>query len=245
MLVSSKPGPAWRANGVTCNLHFMKTTPTLFIGDKNYSSWSLRPWLCLRWARIEFNEQLISLAQEGYGSGQIEDVLRVSPAGKVPALHVGTLRIWDSLAIAEWVAEQAPAMWPADAADRAEARSVVSEMHAGFPDLRDELPMNIQRRYEAHHLSAGALRNIDRVVSIWTGLRSRFAAHGPWLFGRRSIADAFYAPVATRFRTYGIDLPGAASAYSETLFADADFIVWETAPITDRFDFIDRVFTAQ
>ena len=220
----------------------MKTVPTLFIGNKNYSSWSLRPWLCLRWAKIAFEEELISLAQEGYGRGQIEDVLRVSPAGKVPVLHVGDVQIWDSLAIAEWVAEQAAQMWPADADCRAEARSVVCEMHSGFPDLRDELPMNIQRRCTAKGLSGGAQRNIARVVSIWTGLRSRFSAAGPWLFGQRSIADAFYTPVATRFRTYAIDLPDSAGAYAETLLSDADFKIWEAAPITDHFDILDRVF---
>ena len=217
--------------------------PKLFIGNKNYSSWSLRPWLCLRWGEIEFEEELISLAQEGYGIQQIRGILRVSPAGKVPALHAGDLNIWDSLSIAEWAAERAPALWPSDAGTRAEARSVVCEMHSGFTHLRDQLPMNIERRCKASGLAEGTLRDIHRVQEIWLGLRAKYAAEGPWLFGRRSIADAFYAPVASRFRSYGIELPDSLIKYSETVFSDTHFLQWEAAPISDCFDFIDQLFS--
>ena len=216
--------------------------PILYLGNKNYSSWSLRPWLCLRWAGIEFEERLISLKQEGYGRGEIAEVLDVSPAGKVPALHVGSSKIWDSLAIAEWAAEQEPELWPQDPAVRAEARSVVCEMHSGFPDLRDQLPMNIERRCRASNLRPATYRDIRRVLAVWDTLRSKYAAHGPWLFGRRTIADAFYAPIVTRFRTYGIEVPQSAADYASTLLDDADFRVWEAQPIPERFEFIDEVF---
>lgn len=217
--------------------------PVLHLGNWNYSSWSLRPWLCLRWGGIEFDDNLISLAQTGYGSGEIKDVLAVSPTGRVPALHVGDTHLWDSLAIAEWAAEKAPSLWPAEEGTRALARSAVCEMHSGFPDLRDQLPMNINRRCTASNLRDGTHRDIQRVQSLWSQLRERFGQDGPWLFGKRSIADAFYAPVATRFRTYGIEVSGPAQAFTDALFADADFLFWEQAPVTDRFEFIDNIFT--
>lgn len=217
--------------------------PVLFLGNWNYSSWSLRPWLCLRWGGIDFDDQLISLAQEGYGRGEIQDVLAISPTGRVPALHHDNLQIWDSLAIAEWAAEQAPSLWPADTKIRAHARSVVCEMHSGFPDLRDQLPMNINHRCSASKLRDGTRRDIKRVLSLWHELREQYAYAGPWLLGERSIADAFYAPVATRFRTYGIEVSGPALAYTRALFSDADFLEWEAAPVTDSFDFIDNLYS--
>ena len=217
--------------------------PILFLGNRNYSSWSLRPWLCLRWAGIPFEEKLLSLAQEGYGKGEIKEVLAVSPNGRVPALHVDNTVIWDSLAIAEWAAEQAPSLWPADPNDRAQARSATCEMHSGFFDLRDELPMNIGRRCQASGLREGTQRDIRRVLALWNELCEKHAAAGPWLFGQRSIADAFYAPVATRFRTYGIEISGPAARFADALFNDADFKTWESAPIDERFEFIDQVFS--
>lgn len=219
------------------------TTPILYIGNPNYSSWSLRPWLCLRWAGITFEERLLSLKQEGYGRGEIAEVLSVSPAGKVPALHDGDTRIWDSLAIAEWAAEQAPGLWPENAADRAVARSATCEMHSGFPDLRDQLPMNIERRCRSRDLREGTQRDIRRVLALWEELRANYHEQGPWLFGTRTIADAFYAPVATRFRTYAIDIGPGAEAFTQALFSDPDFLEWEAKPITDRFPFIDDVFS--
>ncbi len=215
----------------------------LFIGGKNYSSWSMRPWLCLRWGNIPFNESLISLLQEGYGRGEIKDVLAVSPNGRVPALRTGDTTIWDSLAIAEWAAEQNPALWPEDALTRAHARSATCEMHSGFPDLRDDLPMNIDRRCETGPLSENTQRDIRRVLGLWNGLREQYSDQGPWLFGQRSIADAFYAPVACRFRTYAIEVPEPAAQYCNALFSDPDFLAWEGAPVDQRFEYIDRFFT--
>ncbi len=224
----------------------MADLPILFIGNPNYSSWSLRPWLCLRWAGIEFEERIISLAQPGYGKQEIAELLAVAPNGRVPALHVGALRLWDSLAIAEWAAEQCRpgVLWPRDADLRALARSATAEMHSSFPDLRDELPMNIERRCVASELSNGARRDIKRVKELWSGLRALHADHGPWLFGERSIADAFFAPVATRFRTYGVKLPALVQAWCNEIFGDADFRAWEAKPITDRFPFIDEIYSS-
>lgn len=222
---------------------------TLYIGNKNYSSWSLRPWLCLRWAGIDFQEQLIRLDQPGYGKQQIAEVLAVAGSGRVPALNTDGVRIWDSLAIAEWANEAAPAaqLWPADPVLRGLARSVTAEMHAGFSGMRRDLSMNIHRRCAPPSWPDDTLADIARVVAIWTELRQDHAKLGPWLLGLRSIADAFYTPVATRFRSYGVALPAAAAAYADTLLADADFRAWEADAIPDSWDVsgysvIDRLY---
>ena len=209
---------------------------SLVIGQKNYSSWSLRGWLVLRWAGIEFDEHLIDLAQEGYGQGRIAEVLSASPNGLVPALQLGDITIWDTLAIAEWTAEQVPSMWPKAPMTRALARSVTAEMHSGFVPLRRDLPMNILRRCNARDLPLDTQNAINRVMEIWTEMRQRHSAEGAWLFGRRSIADAFFLPIATRFRTYGITLNPTAQAYSDTLLSDNDFREWEAASIPDSWD---------
>ncbi|HBS34188.1 MAG TPA: glutathione S-transferase [Parvularcula sp.] len=209
-------------------------TNTLYIGDKNYSSWSLRPWLVLRWAGVPFDERLIRLDQPGYGAGKIAEALAVSPTGRVPCLDADGLRIWDSLAIAEWAAETYPAaqLWPADKAKRAEARAVTAEMHSGFQNVRRDLSMNIRRRLErAPDLPPETHAEIARLDQIWSGLRARFSGEGPWLFGARSIADAFYAPVATRMRSYKVALGASASRWCETIFADRDFRAWEEGAI--------------
>lgn len=211
----------------------------LYIGNKNYSSWSLRPWLVLRWARIPFEERLIRLDQPGYGAGKIVEVLRVSPTGRVPCLDADGLHIWDSLAIAEWAAETFPAAqaWPADKARRAEARAVTAEMHSGFSNVRRDLSMNIHRRTAAVlSLPAETRAEIARLDQVWSGLRARFAGEGPWLFGARSIADAFYAPVATRMRSYGVSLSGSSREWCDTVFADVDFRDWEAASVPNSWD---------
>jgi glutathione S-transferase len=215
-------------------------TGHLWIGNRNYSSWSLRAWLCLRWAGVEFKETRIELDQPGYGERRITQVLAVSPSGQVPALKVGDTTIWDSLAIAEWAAESArgQALVPADTLARAEMRSVVAEMHCGFSALRQELPMNLGRRCRAQGLSEAARANVARIGSLWAGLRQRHAA-GDFLFGARSIADAYYLPVATRFRTYAVALSPSAQAYCETLLADADFKAWQRNARADA----DKAFT--
>ena len=213
-------------------------TNVLYIGNKNYSSWSLRPWLCLKWARIPFEERELQLAQPGYGRQAIVEVLNVAPNGRVPALHTEGLVVWDSLAIAEWAAEASPAaqLWPRDRRLRTEARSIVAEMHSGFAAVRRDLSMNIQRRVQVKGWPMDTAAELRRLDTLWTDLRSRHAARGPWLFGERTIADAFYAPVATRMRTYGVPLTRAAQSYCEAVFADPDFRVWEAACEPDSWD---------
>ena len=203
--------------------------PILYVGNKNYSSWSLRPWLVLTWAGIPFEERLISLGQPGYGKGRIADVLEVSPAGTVPALHAGDLRIWDSLSIAEWAAETQPEaeLWPSSFEQRAIARSAVCEMHSSFVGVRRDLPMNIHRRCPQPEWPEDTQQGIARIIELWQALRAKNASGGPWLFGARSIADAFYAPVVTRFRTYSVPLPAPLEQYSTTVLTDEAFQRWE------------------
>ncbi len=211
---------------------------TLYIGNRNYSSWSLRPWLVLKWGGIPFVEREIRLDQPGYGVGAIAEVLAVSPNGRVPCLHAGELVIWDSLAIAEWAAEERPdaGLWPRDRAQRALARAVVAEMHSGFADVRRELTMNIRRRCAPQDWQPATRAQLARLDQIWSGLREANKTAGPWLFGERGIADAFYAPVATRMRTYGVALAKSSQEWCETVFADAAFQQWETASQPDSWD---------
>lgn len=204
--------------------------PVLHIGNKNYSSWSLRPWLALKWGGIPFEENIIPLGGEGYGRAQIKEVLKVSPSGRVPALHLGDAVINDSLAICEWAAEQTPSLWPADPIVRALARSASAEMHSGFVALRTAMSCNIRRRLEREPDWNSATRaDLTRLYELWGGLRARFGGEGPFLFGQRSIADAMYAPVCTRLRTYKVSAPEDAQAYCATIFADPAFQDWERA----------------
>ena len=202
--------------------------PILYIGNKNYSSWSMRPWLALKWGAIAFDERVIPLGGEGYGKSQIREVVAVSPSGRVPALHVDGVVIYDSLAICEWAAEQAPSLWPKDKVARALARSAAAEMHSGFAAIRNAFSMNIRRRMpKAPAFDADTQADLDRLFALW---RERLAASGgPFLFGERSIADAMFAPVATRLRTYHIDTPAEVAAYCSAIFADDAFKQWEAA----------------
>jgi glutathione S-transferase len=214
-------------------------TPVLTIGNRNYSSWSLRPWLCLKWAGVAFDEHRVELDQPGYGEDGIADVLAVSPTGKVPVLRLGDTTIWDSLAIAEWAAEQGAArsgaarLLPEDALRRAQVRSACAEMHAGFSAVRRDLSMNIRRRCTATGLPADTLRDIARIERLWSGLRAAHGARGPWLFGERTMADAFHLPLATRFRTYGIALSPPSAAYAATLLGDTALRQWEDALLAE------------
>lgn len=203
--------------------------PRLYIGDRNYSSWSLRAWLCLKWAGIAFDEVFVELDQPGYGAEGIVEIKAIAPNGKLPILGLGEIAIWESPAIAEWAAERAGpgGLLPADQIRRARARSLVAEMHAGFVALRRDLPMNLRRRCCAAVLPRETLADIARIDAMWTAQRREFAAEGPFLFGSRGIADAFYLPVATRFRTYDIALSPAAADYRDTLLRDAAFLEWE------------------
>ncbi len=201
-------------------------TPILHIGNKNYSSWSMRPWLALKWGGAAFEEVLIPLGGEGYGRSEIKEVRAVSPSGRVPALNVGGVVIHESLAICEWAAEQASSLWPADALARAEARAASCEMHAGFAALRRDMAMNVRRRLaQAPDWPADTRADLARLFTIWGGALQRHG--GPFLFGARGIADAMFAPVATRLRTYGVETPPAAAAYCATIFADTAFQEWE------------------
>jgi glutathione S-transferase len=204
--------------------------PILHIGNKNYSSWSLRPWLALRWGGIQFEEHVIPLGGEGYGRSEIKEVRAVSPSGRVPALHWNDTVIHESLAICEWAAEQTPSLWPADASMRAEARAAASEMHAGFAALRRDMSMNIRRRLpRAPVWSEDTRADLQRLYELWGALRARHGGEGAFLFGPRSIADAMFAPVATRLRTYAVDAPQVAQAYCAAIFADPAFQDWERA----------------
>ena len=188
---------------------------TLVIGNKTYSSWSLRPWLLLRHGGVPFDEVRVAL----YTPESRARILAHSPAGKVPVLLDGPLRIWDSLAICEYAAERFPDRcgWPAHPAARAVARSVSAEMHAGFVSLRSELPMNCRARRSGVAPSPAARADIDRVIALVEACRAGFGGTGPFLFGAFSPADAFYAPVALRFATYGVALPPVAAAWSEAV----------------------------
>ena len=211
--------------------------PILYVGNQNYSSWSLRPWLVLKWGGIDFEMRLIRLGGHGYGSWAIPEVLAVSPPGTVPVLHADGEVIPDSLAISEWAAERVPALWPADPAARALARSAACEMHSSFGALRMNLPCNIRRRAEPRELNDQVRRDIARVEALWTSLSSRFGRGGPYLFGAApTITDAFFLPVATRFRTYGVRVSAEAQRYADALLADPTFAEWERAAIAEPFN---------
>ncbi len=200
----------------------------LVIGSKRWSSWSMRPWLSLKRTGAEFRERLISLYQAD-GQTRLE-ILPHSPSGRVPALKTGRVVIPESLAICEYLAETFPdaRLWPADADLRALGRAAASEMHAGFRALRLECPMDLARPLEAVALSEEALADIARVRALWTDLLTR--SGGPFLLGEWSNADAFFTPVATRFRTYAVD-PGSPllAAYMDRLLSWPDFLEWEAA----------------
>lgn len=200
-------------------------TLTLIIGNKNYSSWSLRPWILARHLQLEFNEQLIPLDQPDSAAR----IRAVSPAGRVPVLLRDGTRVWESIAIGETLCELAGRGLPAESGARALARSVSSEMHAGFQALRAQWPMNA-RATGRHTLMTPALRqDIQRIDALWSACRARSAAQGPWLFGDYSLADAMYAPVALRFRTYGAQLSPAAHQYVAAVLADAHLQEWLAA----------------
>jgi glutathione S-transferase len=209
----------------------------LVIGNKAYSSWSLRPWLLLRESGIAFDEIMIPL----YQPDSPRKIRERSPSGRVPALIDGDLTVWDSLAICEYLAERFPKAkgWPEDPKARAVARCVCAEMHSGFAAVRTELPMNLRGRRTGVTPSDTARAEIDRIFEIWSDCRRQFGADGKFLFGRFGIADAMYAPVVTRFATYGIELTGEVRAYSEAILALASLKEWTQAAREE-----DRVITA-
>jgi glutathione S-transferase len=196
---------------------------TLVIGNKNYSSWSMRPWVALTAFGIPFTEVRVLLDQPDTASR----IAEFSGAGRVPVLVAGEMTIWDSLAICEYLAEQFPEkhMWPQDVAARAMARSVSAEMHSGFSDLRTAMPMNIRQHLPGRGRTPGAQGDIGRICEIWEECLARFGHH-QFLFGDFSIADAFYAPVVMRFRTYGVSLAPALQAYCDRMQAHPAVARW-------------------
>jgi glutathione S-transferase len=187
----------------------------LLIGNKNYSSWSLRPWLLLRQAGISFEEELLRFGTPDFAPR----VKRYSPAGRVPVLVDGDLAVWDSLAIAEYVAEKFPdkGLWPDATPARALARSICAEMHSGFADLRSRMTMNCQTHFTNVLFDVKVRREVASIIAIWEDARARFGGPGPFLFGRFTVADAFFAPVTIRFAGYGVDLPPVSKQYLDTI----------------------------
>ncbi len=199
--------------------------PKLLIGNKNYSSWSLRAWLLLREAGIEFEEQRIQLdAPDTH-----DTICGFSPAGKVPILILDDVTVWDTLAIAETAAERWPEkrLWPDDPAARGHARSISAEMHSGFEVLRECMPMNCRAMGRKVPLPDELTDDIDRIIAIWSDCHHRYG--GEWLFGDFSIADAMFAPVVLRFRTYGINLPDSAYVYAVRLLQSEAMQSWLAA----------------
>jgi glutathione S-transferase len=207
-------------------------TLTLVIGNKNYSSWSMRPWVALRAAGIAFDEVLIPLYTGAVGKQRILDF---APSGKVPILVDGDVTVWDSLAIIEYAAERFPEakLWPQDRAGRAHARSISAEMHSGFAALRNECGMNLHRPVGAIDLSADARADIARVQQIWTDCRRRYGKQGPFLFGAVGGADAMFAPVVHRFRTYAIEVEPEVRDYMEAMLALPALQEWTRAALAE------------
>ena len=205
---------------------------TLVIGNKNYSSWSMRPWMALKGAGIPFDEIVIPLYT---GDADKQRILNVTRSGKVPALIDGDITVWDSLAIIEYVAERYPdaRLWPQDVAARAHARSISAEMHSGLMPLRNECGMNIHRPIRSKSLSDDAKANIARIQQIWTECRARYGGQGPYLFGAFTGADAMFAPVVHRFRTYAIDVTPPVRDYMDAMLADAAFREWTDAALAE------------
>jgi len=214
----------------------------LVIGNKNYSSWSMRPWLALRANDIAFDEVFIPLYT---GDADKQRILDFTHSGKVPALIDGDITIWDSLAIIEYVAERFPQarIWPEDRASRAHARSISAEMHSGFAALRSECGMNLHRPVRAVALSADARADVARVEQIWIECRERYGKFGPFLFGAFGGADAMFAPVVHRFRSFAIAVAPEAQAYMDTMMALPAFQQWTSAALAETL-IIDRFETA-
>ncbi len=197
---------------------------TLYFGNMNYSSWSLRPWLLLRHFAIPFEARPVQVR----GSGPNDKHRSYSPNGLVPCLHVEGFEVFDTLAIAEFLAERHPGLWPADWKARARARSVSAEMHSGFAAVRNAMPMNVRMKCVGVEPEPAVAADIARIAAVWTEAREIFATdEGPWLFGAFSVADAMFAPVVWRFATYNVALPSVAAAYRDAMLAHPAMQEWE------------------
>jgi glutathione S-transferase len=203
----------------------------LIIGNKNYSSWSFRPWIAMKVAEIPFEEEVISLDAADFKAR----VGKISGTGKVPALADGDVQVWESLAILEYLAEKFPSarLWPAESTARAEARAVAAEMHAGFVPLRRHLPMNMWRPVRRRELTPQVQADIGRIEAMWTNCRTRFGAEGEFLFGSFGAADAMYAPVVSRFHTYGVELGRVARSYMDAVMALSAWGEWKAAALAE------------
>lgn len=212
----------------------------LYIGNKNYSSWSLRAWLLLRHFAIPCREHMVSVAGRDYNP-----LLKpLAGNARVPCLHDEGFAVWESLAIAEYLAELYPAMWPAERRARARARSISAEMHAGFAKLRTAMPMNLKFKLKGKPASPEVQRDIARIVEIWEEARNCFASgDGPYLFGDFSVADAMYAPIVWRLHVYNVALPPVAAAYSAAMLAHPAMIEWYQAALleTEAHEHYDRL----
>ena len=208
----------------------------LYIGNRNYSSWSLRPWLALKRSGLEFDVKMIPLLTDTFA----ETIKTLSPSGLVPVLHIDDVPVTDSIAISEYAAEHAPHLWPEGQIERTRARSAMAAMHAAFFGIRTDLPMNLRRDRSRPDVSDITKSEITGMDQMWQAHLSR--SGGPFLFGDWSIADAFYTPVATRFRSYHITLSDASQAYCDRLLAEPEFLEWEalakleteTIPVFDQ-----------
>ena len=217
--------------------------PLLVLGSKNYSSWSLRPWLFLRKAGFDFREHVIALDAGDYQA----QIAALSPSRRVPVLIAGSAKIWDSLAICECAADCTGRGLPQNRHARAVARAVAAEMHSGFQSLRNEMPMNVRARKRRVALTPQLWADIARIDEIWAACRRQFGSGGSWLFGDFSIADAMFAPVTFRFQTYGAELSPASSAYLEFALEDPSLREWQEAALHEGHVLadVDRVGSLQ
>jgi len=205
---------------------------TLIIGNKNYSSWSLRPWVFMKHHQIDFDEKKIFLDTKTTD----EELSQYNSGTKVPVLQDRNFEIWDSLAILEYVSEQycKSGGWPSEPSARAMARSVSAEMHSSFYDLRCELPMNCRKQFDSIKLSVAAEGDVERVKELWRQCREKFGSNGEWLFGKYSIADAMFAPIALRFAGYGISLNGVGKDYVQSVLNHPSIVEWIEAAKAEK-----------
>jgi glutathione S-transferase len=209
----------------------------LIIANKTYSSWSMRPWLVLKHFYIPFSEVLIPFGASFDDPNWKAAIADYTPAGKVPALLDGQIKVWETLAMIEYIAELHPelAIWPKDAAARAMARAISSEMHAGFGALRNSCPMNLGKKHESKERGEGVASDVTRVCELWKTARTQFGAGGDYLFGEFSAADAMFAPLATRLVTYSIPVDNQSQAYVDAIYALPAFKEWQKSALNERW----------